>query len=70
MELKMQGRKAEQTSTLEYVLSMLVQLRQLADADGDEMLAYLIEMAIIEARDEISARKSEQIGGQKRNSAA
>lgn len=39
------------TETLDYVQSMLGQLRVMADAERCSMLAYLIEMAYVEAGD-------------------
>lgn len=39
------------TSTLDYMQSMLGQLRTMAEAERCDMLAYLIEMAYIEASD-------------------
>ncbi|MCO5084980.1 MAG: hypothetical protein M9955_25380 [Rhizobiaceae bacterium] len=41
----------EQTETLEYLQSMLAQLRTLAQAEHHDMLAYLIDMAHMEAVD-------------------
>ena len=41
----------EQTETLEYLQSMLAQLRTLAQAEHYDMLAYLIDMAHMEAVD-------------------
>ncbi len=41
----------EQTETLEYLQSMLTQLRTLAQAERYDMLAYLIDMAHMEAVD-------------------
>ena len=37
--------------TVDYVRSMLKQLQEMARTEGDNMLAYLIEMAHIEAND-------------------
>lgn len=37
--------------TIEYIQAMLGQLHALARTQGGEMLAYLIEMALIEATD-------------------
>ncbi len=70
LDIVMQGGNAERSSVLEYVFSMLEQLRLMAEADKCGMLAYLIEMAMIEARDEIEARKLKQVRGKERNSAA
>ena len=39
------------TETLDYVQSMLGQIRTMAEAERCDMLAYLIEMAYIEASD-------------------
>lgn len=39
------------SQTLDYIRSMLGQLRIMAEAEQCDMLAYLIEMAAIEARD-------------------
>jgi|APFEC2959095171_1045051.scaffolds.fasta_scaffold00002_233 hypothetical protein len=39
------------TDTLDYLQSMLAQMRVMADAEGHAMLAYLIEMAYLEATD-------------------
>lgn len=36
---------------LDYIQSMLGQLKDMAEAEGCDMLAYLIEMAYFEARD-------------------
>jgi hypothetical protein len=41
-----QPRRSDQ---LDYVQSMLTQLRAMAATDGHDMLAYLIEMACLEA---------------------
>lgn len=41
----------KRNSTLDYLQSMLGQLKAMADNEGCDMLAYLIEMAHIEARD-------------------
>ena len=39
------------TETLDYIQSMLRQLRGMAEAERSDMLVYLIEMACIEAAD-------------------
>lgn len=41
--------KPQRSDQLDYVQSMLGQLHHMAKADGHGMLAYLIEMACIEA---------------------
>jgi hypothetical protein len=66
----MQGGSAEKSGNLGYVFSMLKELRAMSEAEGSDVLTYFIEMAIIEAADEIHARNSKQIGRQQRNSAA
>lgn len=43
------------TETLEYIESMLRQLRAMAETERCDMLVYLIEMACIEAGDAIRA---------------
>ena len=58
------------TETLDYLQSMLGQLRTMADAERYDMLAYLIEMAYIEASDIIRGERPSRIGQDKRNSAA
>lgn len=66
-------RRAE---SLEYLRSMLGQLREMAQAERADMLAYLIEMAYLEASDilrgERPVRLDERshLANQKRNSAA
>ena len=66
-------RRAE---SLEYLRSMLGQLREMAEAERAVMLAYLIEMAYLEASDilrgERPVRLDERshLANQKRNSAA
>ena len=58
------------TETLDYLQSMLGQLRTMADAERYDMLAYLIEMAYMEASDIIRGERPSRIGQDKRNSAA
>ena len=65
------------TETLDYLQSMLGQLRTMAEAERCDMLAYLIEMAYIEASDIIrgdrpaNARDPQAVSAdQKRDSAA
>jgi hypothetical protein len=45
------------TETLDYVQSMLGQLRMMAEVERCDMLAYLIEMAYIEASDIIRGER-------------
>lgn len=56
--------------TLDYVQAMLVQLRVMADAEHCDMLAYLIEMACIEAGDLLRGERPSVIGRDERNSSA
>ncbi|MIL09939.1 hypothetical protein BZU93_29185 [Salmonella enterica subsp. enterica] len=43
------------SQTLDYMASMLTQLQSMASAQGYPMLAHLIEMARLEANDNIAA---------------
>ncbi|MEO9338970.1 hypothetical protein ABFT80_16255 [Mesorhizobium sp. SB112] len=58
------------TDTLDYMQSMLGQLRTMAEAERCDMLAYLIEMAYVEASDIIRGDRPSRIQANKRNSAA
>ena len=66
------------TDTLDYMQSMLGQLRTMAEAERHDMLAYLIEMAYVEASDIIRGDRPRRIGepqsvgleGKKRNTTA
>jgi hypothetical protein len=49
-------RKQRRVETLDYIQSMLRELRMMTEADKRPMLAYLISMAYLEACDE---RRSE-----------
>ncbi len=42
---------SSQTSTFAYIEHMLIELRQMSEKQDAPVLAYLIEMAIIEAKD-------------------
>jgi hypothetical protein len=55
------------TETLDYLHSMLGQLRTMAEAERCDMLAYLIEMAYIEASDIIRGERPAYIGSASRN---
>jgi hypothetical protein len=61
------GRKRNET--LDYIQSMLAQLRSMADAERCDMLAYLIEMAYLEASDILRGERPSNIE-KKRNSSA
>ncbi|WP_274629192.1 hypothetical protein [Arvimicrobium flavum] len=58
------------SETLDYVQSMLGQLRGLTQANGHDMLTYLIDMAYVEAGDILRGERPSRIRKQKRNSAA
>lgn len=47
-----------QKNRLDYLQSMLGQLKIMADSEGFDMLAYLIEMAQIEARDMMRSKQA------------
>ena len=57
------------TETLDYIQSMLAQLRGMAEIERCDMLAYLIEMAYLEASDAVRGERPSH-AGQKRNSSA
>lgn len=50
------------TDTLDYLQSMLGELRTMAEAERHDMLAYLIEIAYIEASDIIRGARPARIG--------
>lgn len=58
------------TDTLDYLQQMLGELRAMAEAERCDMLAYLIEMAYIEASDIIRGQRSSRIQGEQRDRAA
>ncbi|MBB6352594.1 hypothetical protein ACFFTN_19360 [Aminobacter aganoensis] len=60
-------RRAE---TLDYIQSMLGQLRVMAEAERCGMLAYLIEMAYVEAGDARRVDRPSGLGINKRNTSA
>lgn len=60
------GRKRH--DALDYIQSMLGQLRNMAEAERCDMLAYLIEMAYLEASDIVRGERPSRIAEQKRNS--
>jgi len=57
-------RRAE---TLDYIQSMLGQLRGMAETERCDMLAYLIEMAYLEASDILRGERPSRVSEQKRN---
>ncbi|TWG99059.1 hypothetical protein L598_001600000230 [Mesorhizobium sp. J18] len=54
-------KKAE---TLDYMQSMLGQLRTMAEAEQYDMLAYFIEMAYVEATDIIRGERPARLGSE------
>jgi hypothetical protein len=71
----MRGEKTGQisqrrTDRLDYMQSMLGQLRTMAEAERCDMLAYLIEMAYLEAGDIIRGDRPSKITGDDRDEAA
>ena len=58
------------TDTLDYMQSMLGQMRTMAEAERCDMLAYLIEMAYVEVSDIIRGERPARVRDQMRNSAA
>lgn len=49
------------TDTLDYMQSMLGQLRTMAEAERCDLLAYLIEMAYVEASDIIRGERPARV---------
>ena len=58
------------TDALDYMQSMLGQLRTMAEAERCDMLAYLIEMAYVEASDIIRGERPSRVQDDQRNRAA
>jgi len=58
------------TDTLDYLQTMLGQLRNMAEAERCDMLAYLIEMAYVEASDIIRGERPLHVGQNNGNGAA
>lgn len=61
---------SQRSDTLNYIHSMLAQLRNLAEADRHHMLTYLIDMAYMEAGELARGERASVIRKDKRNSAA
>lgn len=61
------GRK--HAETLDYIQSMLAQLRKMAEAERCDLLAYLIEMAYLEASNAVASERPSH-AEKKRNSTA
>ncbi len=62
--------KSRRTETLDYMQAMLGQLRTMAEAERCDMLAYLIEMAYVEASDIIRGERPSKVIDDNRNTAA
>ena len=60
----------KRAETLDYIQSMLGQLRGMAEAERCDMLAYLIEMAYLEASDILRGEKPSRLAEQKRDRSA
>lgn len=58
------------TDTLDYMQSMLGQLRTMAEAERCDMLTYLIEMAYVEASDIIRGERPARVQQGDRKGAA
>lgn len=58
------------TETLDYLQSMLGQLRTMAEAERCDMLTYLIEMAYVEASDIIRGERPARVQQDKRRDVA
>lgn len=56
--------------TLDYIQSMLGQLRLMAQAEHCDMLTYLIEMAFLEATDAMQRQTPSQIPKLNRNASS
>jgi hypothetical protein len=57
---------SRRTETLDYMQSMLGQLRQMAEAERCDMLAYLVEMAYVEVSDIIRGERPLRVKDQLR----
>ena len=57
-----QEASARRTETLDYLQTMLGQLRTMAQGERYDMLAYLIEMAYVEASDIIRGERPPRVG--------
>ena len=62
--------QSRRTESLQFIQSMLGQLRQMADSERSDMLSYLIEMAYVECSDILRGDRPSRVHEYKRNSAA
>jgi len=60
----------KRAETLDFMQSMLGELRTMAKTENCDMLAYLIEMAYVEATDVMRGARPSRLDEQKRNSTA
>ena len=60
-EGRMHQSRHNRTETLDFIQSMLGQLRQMAEAERCDMLAYLVEMAYVEASDIIRGERPTRV---------
>ena len=58
------------TESLQFIQSMLGQLRQMAEAERCDMLSYLIEMSYVECSDIVRGDRPLRVHEQKRYTAA
>lgn len=58
------------TETLDYLQSMLGQLRTMAEAERCDMLSYLIEMAYLEVSDIIRGERPMRVNDRRNNNVA
>jgi hypothetical protein len=69
-ETNMADANSRRQESLQFIQSMLGQLRQMADAERYNMLSYLIEMAYVESSDILRGDRPLRIQEQKRDTAA
>lgn len=60
----------KRAEALEYIITMLGQLRMMADEERFDMVAYLIEMAYVEANDVVSGHRPSCVCDQEGDGAA
>lgn len=65
--MREQPNHRRRTDTLDYLQSMLGQLRTMAEAERCDMVAYLIEMAYVEVSDIIRGERPLRVGEGKRD---
>ncbi|MDH6229479.1 hypothetical protein M2281_000051 [Mesorhizobium soli] len=65
-----QSLTTRRTDTLDYIQTLLGQLRAMAEAERCDMLTYLIEMTYVEASDIIRGERASRVLQDKRNRAS